>query len=95
MMCLSCSAIYKKGYDRLNGGVILTGSVGYMYLGDTRLLNFSINLEFMQAWTNPYRDRNFDTGRKDNRKLNSQFYTIRVSWIIPLFRRMPKEFYLY
>ncbi len=86
---------YKKGYDRLNGGWALTGSVGYMYLSNKRLLNFSAAFEFMQAWTTPYRDRDFSTGKKDTRKLSSQFYTIRVSWILPLYRRAPKEFYLY
>jgi hypothetical protein len=86
---------YKKGYDRLNGGIAVTGALGYMYLSNTRLLNFSASFEFMQAWTNPYRERNFDTGKQDTRNLSSQFYTIRVSWFIPLYRRVPKEFYMY
>lgn len=86
---------YKKGYDRLNGGFALTGSLGYMFLSNSRLLNFSASFEFMNTWTKPYRERNFDTGKQDNRKLISQFYTIRVSWIIPLYRRVPKEYYMY
>lgn len=86
---------YKKGYDRLNGGITLTGSIGYMYLSNTRLLNFSVQFEFMQAWTKPYRERDFDTGLKDTRNLSSQFYTIRAVWMIPLYRRTPKEFYYY
>jgi hypothetical protein len=86
---------YKKGYDRLNGGMAVTGSIGYLYLSNTRLLNFSVAFEFMQAWTNPYRERDFDTGMKDTRKLSSQFYTARVAWYIPLYRRAPKEFYMY
>jgi hypothetical protein len=86
---------YKKGYDRLNGGIALTGALGYMFLSNSRLLNFSAAFEFMQAWTTPYRPRDFDTGKEDNRKLSSQYYTIRVSWIIPLYKRVPKEFYLY
>lgn len=86
---------YKKGYDRLNGGIALTGSLGYMYLSNSRLLNFSLAFEFMQAWTKPYRDRDFETGKKDTRQLSSQFYTIRACWIIPLYRRTPKEFYYY
>ncbi len=86
---------YKKGYDRLNGGLAVTGAIGYMYLSNTRLLNFSLSFEFMQAWTTPYRERDFDTGQKDTRKFSSQFYTVRASWIIPLYRRVPKEFYTY
>ena len=86
---------YKKGYDRLNGGIVVAGEAGYTYLSNTRLLNFSIMLSFQQAWTNPYRERDFDTGKKDTRKLSSQFYSIKVLWMIPLYRRAPKEFYMY
>ena len=86
---------YSKGYDRLNGGLAVTGAIGYMYLSNTRLLNFSINVEVMQAFTKPYRERDFDTGKQDTRKLSSQFYTIRVNWMIPFYRRTPKEFYVY
>jgi hypothetical protein len=86
---------YKKGYDRLNGGLAVTGSIGYMYLGNKRLLNFGAGFDFMQAWTTPYRERNFDTGLKDERKLSSQFYSFRISWIIPLYGRAPEKFYVY
>jgi hypothetical protein len=86
---------YKKGYDKLNGGMVVSGSISYLYLSNTRLLNFSAGFEFMQAWTNPYRERDFDTGKKDTGKYSSQFYNIRVCWMIPLYRRVPKEFYVY
>jgi hypothetical protein len=86
---------YKKGYDRLNGGLAVTGSLGYMYLSNRRLLNFAVSLEFMQSWTKPYRERNFDTGKQDTKTLSSQFYTVRVYWMIPFYKRKPKEFYYY
>jgi len=86
---------YKKGYDRLNGGWAVTGTLGYMYLSNKRLMIFSVAFDFMQAWTRPYRDRDFSTGKKDERRFSSQFYTLRVSWILPLYRRAPKEFYIY
>ena len=86
---------YKKGYDQLNGGLAVTAALGYMYLSNTRLLNFSLSFEFMQAWTNPYRERDFDTGKQDTRKLSSQYYTAKVCWMIPLYRRVPKQFYMY
>lgn len=86
---------YKKGYDRLNGGFLLSGTLGYMYLSNSRLLNFSLSLEFQQAWTTFYRDRNFDTGLKDDRKMSTQFYGAKLSWILPLYKRAPQEFYLY
>ncbi|MCK9219253.1 MAG: hypothetical protein PHF97_03845 [Bacteroidales bacterium] len=86
---------YLKGYDRLNGGFVLNGSLGYLYLSNTRLLNFYLGFDFMQTWTTPYRLRDFDTGKQDTRKLSSQLYTIKISWFIPLYRRAPKQFYLY
>ncbi|MCK9204051.1 MAG: hypothetical protein M0P58_06360 [Bacteroidales bacterium] len=86
---------YKKGYDRLNGGFALNGSLGYLYLSNTRLLNFYLGFDFMQTWTKPYRLRDFDTGEQDASTFNSQFYSIKVCWFIPLYRRVPKEFYLY
>ena len=86
---------YKKGYDRLNNGWILSGTVGYLYLSDSRLINFFVGFEFMQSWTKYRRARNFDTGLHDNSSLSSQFYGAKVKWFIPLYKRKPKDFYLY
>ncbi|NQV01598.1 MAG: hypothetical protein HQ542_03055 [Bacteroidia bacterium] len=86
---------YKKGYDRLNGGFALSASVGYLYMSTNRLLNFSVAFEFIQAWTKSKRDVDFNTGKPDQAKLSSQFYGIKATWNIPLYRRSPKEYYLY
>lgn len=86
---------YKKGYDRLNGGISLNGSIGYLFLSNTRLLNFYLGFEFTQAWTKSLRDYNFDTEKKDDSKYSSQYYGIKVCWLIPLYKRTPKEYYLY
>jgi hypothetical protein len=86
---------YRKGYDHLNSGFSVTGSAGYLYLGNSRLLNFFLGFEFTQAWTTARRDSDFDTGMKDTKKYSSQWYGIRVNWMIPLYKRKPKEFYLY
>ncbi len=86
---------YKKGYDRLNTGLVLSGAVGYLFLSDSRLINFFIGFEFMQSWTKYRRARNFDTGKQDNSSLSSQFYGVKVNWNIPLYKRKPKDYYLY
>jgi len=86
---------YKKGYDKLNGGFALTASVGYLFLSNTRLLNFSLAFEFIQAWTQSKRTVDFDTGKPDPKHLSSRFYGVKVTWNIPLYRRTPKEYYLY
>jgi hypothetical protein len=86
---------YKKGYDKLNGGFALSGSIGYTYLSNSRLTNFSVNFEFIQAWTKRMRDYNFDLKGPDPDSYSSQFYGIKVCWFIPLYKRKPKDFYLY
>ncbi|TSA27311.1 MAG: hypothetical protein D4R67_06320 [Bacteroidetes bacterium] len=86
---------YKKGYDRLNGGFALSASVGYLYMSSSRLLNFSLAFEFIQAWTKSKRELDFNTGKPDQAKLSTQFYGIKATWDIPLYRRTPKEYYLY
>jgi hypothetical protein len=86
---------YKKGYDRLNTGLVLSGTIGYLLMSDSRLINFLIGFEFMQTWTKYRRARNFDTGKQDNSSLSSQFYGVKVKWMIPLYKRRPKNYYLY
>jgi hypothetical protein len=86
---------YKKGYDKLNGGFALTGSLGYVYLSNSRLLNFSLNFEFIQAWTKRKRDYNFDLKGPDPNSYSSQFYGIKACWFIPLYKRKPNDYYLY
>ncbi|HTX89358.1 MAG TPA: hypothetical protein VMC08_10240 [Bacteroidales bacterium] len=89
------SGDYLKGYDHLSNGFSLNGSLGYMYLGSTRLLNFYLGFEFTQAWTRNKRDRDFDTGLHDGKKYSDQFYGIKADWIIPLYKRTPKAYYYY
>jgi hypothetical protein len=89
------SGDYKKGYDKLNGGWAITASLGYLYLSNTRLLNFYLGFEFMQLWSKSLREFDFSDGKKDTKKYSSQFYGIKVCWLIPLYKRTPKEYYLY
>jgi hypothetical protein len=86
---------YKKGYDKLNGGFALSASLGYLYMSNSRLLNFSLAFEFIQAWTKSKRKVDFDTGLPDPANYSSQYYGIKATWNIPLYKRKPKEYYLY
>jgi hypothetical protein len=87
---------YKKGYDRLTGGLAISQFIGYQYTGNSRLLNFFGGFEFYQAWTKAKRDVNFDTMMPD--KTTSRLdllFGIKVGWIIPLFKRLPEKYYYY
>ena len=86
---------YGLGYDRLTSGFSMHQFIGYLYMGDSRVLNFYVGWEFVEAWTKNRRDMNFDTGLREE---DSRFETLngfKVGWIIPIYRRTPKAFYYY
>lgn len=86
---------YEKGYDRLSAGFMVNEFVGYMYLSNTRLLNFYVGLEFIQAWTRSQREVNFDSGMKDDAARFDALNGLKIGWIIPIYKRTPEEFYYY
>lgn len=83
----------KKGYDRLTGGPALTQFIGYMYLSNNRLANFYFGFEFFEGFTQSYRVYNYDTGLKDTQKRLDIQMGFRFGWILPLYKRLPKEYY--
>lgn len=87
---------YKRGYDRLAAGFTTNQFVGYIFMSNSRLLNFFGGFEFVQAWTTPQRDANFDTKLPD--PVSNRFDLlngIRIGWIVPIFTREPEKFYYY
>jgi len=86
---------YVKGYDRLSDGLQVNQFIGYMHLGKTRLANFFIGVEFLQAWTKNRRSMDFDTMRRDDKKRFDMLTGIKAGWVIPIRRRMPEDFYYY
>lgn len=87
---------YKRGYDRLANGFAVSQFIGYMFLSDNRLFNIYGGIEFLQAWTSPRRDVNFDTRLPD--PVTNRFDLLsgfRIGWIIPIFTREPEKFYYY
>ena len=45
------TAYYRYGYDRMRGGFAHSGEFGYMYMSNSRILNFSLSFEFTEAFT--------------------------------------------
>ncbi len=87
---------YKKGYDRLAGGFALSQFIGYMHIGESRLLNFFGGIEIYEAWTKPKRDVNFDTTKPD--LITNRFdllIGLKIGWVVPIFKRMPEKYYYY
>ncbi len=84
---------YKKGYDRLTNGFLLTQSLGYMYLSNNRLLNFYFGLECLEGFTQNRRSYDYDLMAQDTKKRVDILYGARIAWILPLYKKSPSEFY--
>ena len=85
---------YRYGYDKMRGGFAWSGEIGYLFLSNTRVLNFSISLEFIQAYTNPMRKWDFNTGPDHNHYVD-QYFGIRGAIYIPTYKRKPADYYYY
>lgn len=90
------SEAYKKGYDRLSNGLLLTQFIGYQYLGADRRANFFAGIEFSQGFTQNRRDFNFDTRSTDTAKRLDLLFGIRVGWTLPFYLNSnPDSIYYY
>lgn len=86
---------YKKGYDKLTNGLTISESVGYIFLHNKGTINFYIELEFIQAWTESRRDFDFTYMQKDDTKRNDYLFGIKLGWILPFYTKMPEKYYYY
>ncbi len=84
---------YVKGYDRLTSGFGFHEFIGYVYLGNNRILNFFGGLDLMQAFTKSRRSYDYDLMKADTAKRLDMLYGIRLGWILPLYKRTPQQFY--
>ncbi|MCW3072556.1 MAG: hypothetical protein JWO44_2446 [Bacteroidetes bacterium] len=86
---------YKKGYDKLSNGFLLTESIGYQYLSNNRLANFYIGFDCMQGFTRSRRSFDYDLMKQDTKKRVDILFGARLAWILPLYKKAPQEFYTY
>ena len=84
---------YLKGYDRLSNGLMLQQFVGYQYLSNKRLINFTVGVEGFQGFTQSRRDFNFDLMKKDDTKRLDSLYGLRFSWNFPIYRKSASGYY--
>lgn len=86
---------YKKGYDRLSNGLLLSQNLGYLYLSNNRLVNIYVGFECMQGFTQSRRSFDYDLMKQDTEKRLDILYGGKLVWILPLYKRAPQEFYTY
>ncbi len=84
---------YQKGYDRLTSGYCYSEFIGYTFFSNKRLINFFCGLEFYEGFTRSRRIVDFTTMRYDATKRGDFLYGIRFGWIIPLYKKVPKDYY--
>lgn len=86
---------YARGYDRLTSGFTIGQSIGYLFIGKRRLLNFYFGLEVYEAFTKSRREYVFDLmGPEEGQRLDILIGP-KVTWIIPFYKRAPEEYYFY
>jgi len=86
---------YALGYDRMRGGLAFSGEFGYLLMSNSRLLNLSVALEFTQVSAKSLRDYDFALIRKNDKSYSDQYFGIRISWMIPTYKRAPQDYYYY
>lgn len=87
------SGDYKKGYDEMANGFSVTEFLGYLYMGNKRIYSFYAGFECTQAFTKFRRAFNFNTISRDTGQKYDYFYSFRVGWLIPLYKRTPVGYY--
>ncbi|HEV7230491.1 MAG TPA: hypothetical protein VGO45_04120 [Bacteroidia bacterium] len=85
----------KKGYDRLTNGPSVSQFLGYSYLSGNRFINFFAGIECMEAFTKDRRAWDYQMMKPDDAQRIDLLYSVRVGWILPLYKRMPKAYYYY
>ncbi len=86
---------YRKGYDRLTGGVSTHQFLGYAYMANNGLVNFYAGFYFLQGYTFNQRTILFDqpTEQVSTSMRRDNLYGFRAGWLIPIYKSKPKEFY--
>lgn len=83
---------YMKGYDRLTSGLMLNQFFGYQNLSNSKLTNFFAGIQISEGFTKSRRSFNFDTMEADTQKRLDLLYSVRVGWILPVYKRAPKNY---
>ena len=86
---------YKKGYDRLTSGVNIHQFVGYNFMLNDGGYHFYGGLYAQEGFTKNRRTINFDEPDvpvSTELRLDVQI-GFKLGWVIPIYKRQPKDFY--
>lgn len=85
----------RKGYDRLSGGWMIRPAIGYLFLGNNRLVNFFVRLEHVYAQTNSLRSYQYDQQGPFSEKRNDGYWAWRFGWTLPIYQKPATEYFAY
>ncbi len=86
---------YRKGYDRLTTGLNTQQLLGYAFMANQGIVNFYGGFYIQEGYTYNRRTIFFDKPDEpvpSDMRLDIQ-YGFKVAWLIPIYRRVPKEYY--
>ncbi|HXH20060.1 MAG TPA: hypothetical protein VNJ07_13360, partial [Chitinophagales bacterium] len=87
---------YRKGYDRLTSGFMLSQFIGYFFLdAKKKRINCYAGIEVQEGFAKNRRSWNFDEKRRDDSLRNDILISIRLGWIIPFYRTQTEKYYYY
>lgn len=86
---------YKKGYDRLAMGPNFHQFIGYTFMANRGLINFYGGFYIQEGLTKNRRTIFFDQPDipVSTKTMIDIQYGFKLGWLIPIYKRMPKEFY--
>ncbi len=86
---------YKRGYDRLTTGINTSQFLGYLFMSDNSFLNFYGGVFIQEGFTYNRRKMFYDapnTYAPTEMRMDI-LYGFKVGWLIPIYKRKPKEYY--
>ncbi len=86
---------YLKGYDELKRGPAASIFAGYFFTGENKVINFYANVDLTVAFTEDIRPYSFARREYLNGKYTDLLISLKVGWMIPVYKRSPKDFYYY
>lgn len=86
---------YLHGYDRLTNGLAISQTIGYRLLSNSRMINFFVELEIVEAYTKNRRSYNIDLMGSESKQRFDMLTGFRFGWSFPLYKKIPREYYFY
>ncbi len=85
---------YKKGYDLLTNGLMLSQFIGYFNMSNSKFANFYIGYEIMEGFTKNRRQFNYATKSFDTTGRTDIWSGFKVGWCILLYKRTASNYYI-